>query len=182
MHNLRHLNRNATGQMAPDTIIVAVNLILLPAVRPPSARVAVVVAQIRGILPSVIRMIGQDRRGIAARTPPGQGHRVMHRDGVDVDYHTLDSTRIPHCPLFSDIMQGACQAQCCALRVFIFLYFPPFKVRFRPCIFALYQGYKIRAQSRRLSRMIRICCTLLSLGSVPRDRITCLNIWFIEDF
>ena len=136
MHNLRHLSRNATGQMAPDTIVVAVNLILLPALRPPSARVAVVVAQIGGILSSVILMIGQDRRGIAARTPPKarQGHRVIHRDGVDVDYHTLDSTRIPHCPLFSDIMQGACRAQCCALRVFIFLYFPPFKVRFRPCI------------------------------------------------
>jgi hypothetical protein len=88
MHNLRHLNRNAIGQMAPDTIVVAVNLILLPALRPPIARVVVVVAQIRGYLPSVIRMIGQDRRGIAARTPPraGQGHRVMHRDGVDVDY------------------------------------------------------------------------------------------------
>ena len=68
-------------------------------------------------------MIAQDRRGIVVRTPlkATQGHRVIHRDGVD--YDTLDSTRIPHCPLFSDIMQGACQAQCCALRVFIFVYF-----------------------------------------------------------
>jgi hypothetical protein len=110
MHKLRHINRNVTGQMAPDTIVVAVNLIITPTLHPPSARVVVVVAQIRGILPGVIHMIGQDRRGIVVRTPPKarQGHRVIHRDGVD--YYTLDSMRIPHCPLFSDIMQGACQA------------------------------------------------------------------------
>lgn len=151
MHKLLHLNRNATGQMAPDTIVVGVNLIIIPpAPCPPSARVVVVV-QTRDILPGIIRMIGQDRRGIAVRSlrRAGQGHRVMHRD--DVDYHTLDSTRIPHCPLFSDIMQGACQAQCCALRVLIFFYFPLFKVR---CIFAAtVQEHKAVV----LSRMIRVC-------------------------
>ena len=108
---MRHLTRNAIGQMVPDTIVVAVNLIIIPpALRPSSTRVVVLVAQTRGILPDIIRMIDQDRRGIAVRILPRarQGHRVMHRD--DVDYHTLDSTRIPHCPLFSDIMQGSCQA------------------------------------------------------------------------
>jgi len=150
---MRHLNRNATGQMARNTIVVAVNLIIPPALRPPSARVVVVVVQTRDIL-GIIRMIGQDLRDIGVRTPPRarQGHRVMHRDGVD--NHTLDSldsTRIPHCPLFSDIMQGACQAQCHALRVLIFFYFPLFKVR---CIFAAtVQEHKAVV----LSRMIRVC-------------------------
>ena len=123
MHKLQHLNRNATGQMAPDTIVVAVNLIIIPpALCPPSTRV-VVVAQIRDILPGIIRMIGQDRRDIAVRILPraGQSHRVMHRD--DVDYDTLDSTRIPHCPLFSDIMQGAVRRSAV---LYVYLFFSIF--------------------------------------------------------
>ncbi len=87
MYRVRHPNRSVTDQMAPhNTIVETVNLIIPPALCPPSARVVLVVAQTRDIiLPGIIRMIGQDQRGIAVRTPPRarQGHRVMHRDGVD---------------------------------------------------------------------------------------------------
>ena len=85
--------------MAPVAIVVAVDPIIPPALRPPSARVeVVVVAQTRGTLPGVIRMIDQDRRGIAVLTPPTtrQGHRVMHRDGVDsyVRFHVHEDTSL----------------------------------------------------------------------------------------
>jgi hypothetical protein len=147
---MRHLNRNGTGQMARNTIVVAVNLIIPPALRPPSARVVVVVAQTRDIL-GIIRMIGQDQRDIAVRTLPRarQGHRVMHRDGVDS--HTLDSldsTRIPHCPLFSDIMQGACQAQCYSM-LYVYLFFSIFPFSKSAVYLPYTRGYCTRAQSRR---------------------------------
>jgi hypothetical protein len=109
MLRLRHLNRSAKNQVAPDTNAAAVNPIKLPALCPPSARVVAVVAQTRDVTTpgtAVIPMLGQTRRIITVRTPPGQG--VEHRDDVDLHDHLSDSTRIPHCPLFFDIMQGAC--------------------------------------------------------------------------
>lgn len=157
MHQLRH-NRNATSQIAPDTIVVAVNPIIPPALRPPSARALVlVVAQTRDIRPDVIRMIVQERHGIVAPPRATQSHRVIHRGGVDC--HTLDSTRIPHCPLFSDIMQGSCQAQSGAVLCFTCIYFSlfsPFQSPLRPCIFALYQVLQ-KHKADVLSRMIRMC-------------------------
>jgi len=58
----------------------------------------------------------------------------MHRDGVE--YHTLDCTRIPHCPLLSDIMQGDLSgAELCFTCTYYSL-FSPFQSPLRPCIFA----------------------------------------------
>jgi hypothetical protein len=131
MLRLRHLNHSAINQVAPDTIAAAVNLIKPPALCPPSARVVVVVAQTRDVtIPgtAVIRMLGQRQRIITVRTPPGQG--VEHRDDVDLQDHLSDCTRMPHCPLFFDIMQGACLSgvqhfTCTYLSVFF-----PFHFRF----------------------------------------------------
>jgi hypothetical protein len=137
---LRHLNRSVRSQVAPDTIAAAANLINPLALCPPSVRVVVVVAQTRDVtLPgtAVVRILGQKLRIITVPTPPGEGHRVSHRD-VDLQDHLSDSTRIPHCPLFFDIMQGAVRRTVHYVYLFISIF--PFPIPLRPCTFSIYQG------------------------------------------
>jgi hypothetical protein len=92
MRRLRHLDRSDRSQVAPDTIAAAANLIKIPpALCPASAgAVVIVVAQTRDVTPpgtAVVPMLAQNRRIITVPTPPGESHRVNHRDDVDLLDH-----------------------------------------------------------------------------------------------
>jgi hypothetical protein len=91
MHQLRHPRQSAISQVAPD-IIITITIPIAAVVDPsmPTAllrpSVGAAMAPITDITTSGtdMRLPGQNQSGIAVRTPPSQGYRVNHQDGVDL--------------------------------------------------------------------------------------------------
>jgi hypothetical protein len=91
----QHRPHSVTSRAALNTIAVAANRRKPRALRPPSVRVVLVVAQTKGVITDTLRLPGQSQRAIAVRTPPLAGHRVNHLDGVDRQVRLSQDLRTP---------------------------------------------------------------------------------------